>query len=117
MPEYNKALLIINQKIIEIEIFLLTTKIITNVFLLLKSQSWVTHIPTISNFKLGYAKKKWQTVHQRIANQKSKIGFSFYVTIIHFHVWIVYFYFGNIIYNKDYRLAFFNLITINKKNC
>lgn len=114
MPECNKALLIINQEIIEIKIFLFTTKIIANVFLLLKCQSWATFIPTISNFKLRYAKKERQMVDQKIANQKSKTGFSFYVTIIHFHVWIMYFHFDNIIYNKGYWSAFFNFITINK---
>lgn len=117
MPEYNKVLLITSQEIIKIDKSSFAIKIIANIFLPAKCRGLTTHIPTIFNFKLRYAKKERRTVDQRIANQKIKTGFNFYIFIVYFNIKIAYFHYDNTIDNSDYWSIFPSFILINEKNC
>lgn len=116
MPERNKALPVASQEIIEIDESPLATKTIANVLPPAKRRGLATHIPTIPNFKLGYAEKERQTVDQRIADRKSKTGFSSYVPIVHFNVGIAHFHHDNTIDDGGYWSALSSFISIDEEN-
>lgn len=60
-----------------------------------KRRGLATQIPTIPSFKLGNSEKERQMVDQKIADQRSKSGFSSHIPIVHFNVGIAHFHHDN----------------------
>lgn len=58
-----------------------------------------TQHPPLSNFKLGYAEEECQIVNHRIADTKSKTGFTSFAPVIYFSVKIAKFTHDSLIEN------------------
>ena len=112
MPERSKALSIPSHEVIEIDESPIATKLIPPA----KRRNLATQIPTIPNFKLGYAEKERQIVDQKIADRKSRTGFSSHIPIVHFNVGIAHFHHDNAIDDGGYWTALSSYISIDEEN-
>jgi hypothetical protein len=50
-----------------------------------------TQIPSLPDFKLGYAEKERQHTEQRIADRKTKTGFIAHIPTVHFSLGVAHF--------------------------
>jgi hypothetical protein len=50
-----------------------------------------THIPSLPDLKLGHAEKERQAADQRVADRKSKTGYTALIPVVHFSVGIAHF--------------------------
>lgn len=116
LPERGKAIPALDQKIIEIEESPAGNKFSSPIIVPAKRRGLATQIPNIPNLKLGYAEPERQVVDQRIADRKSKTGFSSYAPVVHFNVGIAHYTYNNSIDNGGYWTALSNYFSIDEEN-
>ncbi len=87
----GRAIPTLGQEIIKIEESPAGNKFSSPLIVSAKWRGTATQIPSIPNLKLGYAEPERQVVDLRIADRKSKTGFSSYIPIVHFNVGIAHY--------------------------
>jgi hypothetical protein len=80
------------------------------------TQGLATIIPTIPDFKLGYAEKERQNADQRIADRKTKTGYTAPAATIHFSVGIAHFTWNPVLEDQGTWAAGLNQWSVNEDN-
>lgn len=75
-----------------------------------------TQIPSVPNLKLGYAEPERQVLDQRMADRKSKTGFSSYIPIVHFKVGIAHYTYNHSMDDGGYSTANPSYFSIDEEN-
>lgn len=112
MPERHKASSVTSQEIIKID----KSSIAPKSILPAKRRGLATQIPTIPSFKLGNTEKERQMADQKIADRKSKSGFSTHVPMVYFNVGIAHFHHNNALDNGGYWTTLSSSFSIHKEN-
>ena len=80
------------------------------------AKSLATIIPTVPNFKLGYAEKERQNADQRILDRKNKIGYIAPIATVHFSVRIAHFTWDHLMENSGFWTAASNQWSVDEEN-
>lgn len=111
--ERGKSIPSLGQEIIEIKESPAGNKILSPLIVVTKRRGIATQIPSL---KLGYAEPERQVVDQRIADRKSKIGFSSYIPIVHFNVGVAHYTYNHSMDNGGYWTASSSYFSFAKEN-
>src|SRR2546423_7785472 len=118
LPQREKAATPIRKEVIEIEESPPVSKSIPSLQAVPPAQrrSLATQIPSMPNFKMGYAEKERQLADQRVADRKTKAGFTPVVPTIHFSVGIAHWSYDECMEDEGYWTTAPNLWSVDEPN-